>query len=226
MPTYTSETTIGVSNPSPYSDTRPTEKKFWMTVDVPSSLVYFFINFDYSTAVSNSYLENITTDKSYNFKIGTPSVNYFGYDGLIVVPAIQQNGFDLWPGYTEDYGVFTFIAYSQGRPVNPLDGLYQPAFAWEDGIWHLSTRLQTDIGDYESDAYYLLTEQLDCCMTKYAAKIASGCTAKALDKMTDMLTYRDMAYKAFEEGDYATTNLMLKKANELCSQTGCNCGCN
>ena len=80
---------------------------------------------------------------------------------------------------------------------------------------------------YSSDAYFMLTENLDCCISKYAAKISSGnCTEKVLAKATQILTYKDMAVKAFNAADYNSASILLKKATDLCNSTGCNCGCN
>jgi hypothetical protein len=225
MPTYTSTTTIGTTKPTGATDSQPALKKFWLTMDVSDPDVYDL--FETYAAISDaSYLENLSTQSSYDFKIGAPSITNFGYNAMIVSYGAIQSYRVNWASYTYDsFG----ILYSQGAAQNnSFPGVYQPPFAWEDGIWHLRTYLTFEGGDlfYASDAYFMLTENLDCCIAKYSAKIASGCTTKALDKATQMLTYRELAYRAFDAGDYNDAAIMLKKATELCNSTGCNCGCN
>lgn len=226
MPTYTSITTIGTTKPVGSTDSQPALKKFWLTLDTSDPTLYNLFE-NWAVTLDDSYLENITTQSNYTFKIGAPSITNFGYDAMIVTYGAIQTYRVNWGSYTYDsYG----ILYAQGATANiAAPGVYQPPFAWEDGVWHLRTYFTFEGEDlfYSSDAYFMLTESLDCCIDKYAAKISScNCSEKVLAKATQMLTYRDMAVKAFDAGDYNSANILLKKATDLCNSTGCNCGCN
>lgn len=224
MATYTSTTTLSTINPSVYADAYPALKKFWITLDVSDPTIDSY--FQNATPFTDStYLENMSKGKVFTFKGAYPSINPYppGVDATAMTYASLQtnpNRIYAYPWQSVFLDIYS-ILYADGMVAN----VTQPPFDWEDGVWHLKTYVDADEGDYESDAYYFLTESLDCCMAKYAAKINGTCTSKQLSKMVEMVTYRDMAYQAFNSGYYNTASLMLKKATELCSETGCNCGC-
>jgi hypothetical protein len=196
---------ISLTNTSPYSDVQPTLKKFWVEI-----VGVLDLDTDTPPGGRFSYLENLTTETSV-------SANY------ATIAEFQNTNVAEYPYYEYNNWIF----YSQGR----TNGGVQLPFAWEDGVWHLRTDIR---GNYEddnfyiqtSDAYLILTESLDCCITKYSSKLACNCSEKALAKATKMITYRDMAYRAFDAGDYNNASILIRKATELCNSTGCNCGCN
>lgn len=227
MSTYTSVTTISTTKPSVATDTQVLLKKFWLIIDVSDPNIYNLFN-NFSITQDNSYLENITTQSDYDFKIGTPSINQFGYNAFITTNYLYQTSRTNWGGGTLGVSDNIGVIYSDGTPDGFLmPGVYQPPFTWEDGVWHLRSDFEFDESvTYSSDAYFLLTESLDCCITKYSSKLACNCSEKALAKATKMITYRDMAYRAFDAGDYNNASILIRKATELCNSTGCNCGCN
>jgi hypothetical protein len=93
MSTYTSVTTISTTKPSVATDTQVLLKKFWLTIDV-SNLDIQLLFENYLITQDNSYLENITTQANYDFKIGAPSIAFFEYDAFIATN--YEFGISTW----------------------------------------------------------------------------------------------------------------------------------
>ena len=105
---------------------------------------------------------------------------------------------------------------------------YSSETAFDDGVYQfVFTITVPGSGDYSYTTYYLSTCNIDCCMTKFAAKINPSCSCndKMLQKWADMQSYYNAMLYNFECGNYNETTNLLNKLTAMCSKNGCGCGC-
>jgi len=105
---------------------------------------------------------------------------------------------------------------------------YINATSFDDGVYKFVFTITTsEEEEYTHTAYYLSTCNLDCCMTKFAAKINPSCSCndKLLQKWADMQSYYDAMWYNFECANYNEVTNLLNKLTAMCSKNGCGCGC-
>jgi hypothetical protein len=135
---------------------------------------------------------------------------------VITLPDNTTTTVDLFSA-PYNYPLLTFptVYYINGTSFD--DGVYKFEFTITGG----------ESEEYTHTAYYLSTCNLDCCMTKFAAKINPSCSCndKLLQKWADMQSYYDAMWYNFECGNYNEVTNLLNKLTAMCSKNGCGCGC-
>jgi hypothetical protein len=93
------------------------------------------------------------------------------------------------------------------------DGVYQMNVSWDSANEMM----------FNAQAYCLVTTQIDCGIAKIIAKHP---TCKVLtSRLNEIMTYRRIIDKSFENADYNSTNFYINLCLNLLTKSGCNCGC-
>ena len=178
-----------------------------MAIVIPSQLINTSKTQFTLTCIGDNVPDDLFTDWTV-YLTNTTSNNVY----LIDPPVCEQ-------GNIPEFEVNTYAI------VTSLSGI--GIDTWNDGVWSMSIQFFSpdQNNTYQMQSYTLSLYEIECQMAKFGAKLACACSDNLVRQGCKILTYYDAINQTFAAGDYNSTNILLKKLQNILTKEGCGCGC-